>query len=112
MNNLETKESGQTAVLSCHASDRVNQRRFSQLEMAYVLEHGQLIRRTGICFYFLAAKNVLISDRRQAWVQRLVGTTMLVSAAEGEVAVITMYRNKKQNALHNIKCKAKHRISR
>ena len=67
-------------------------------------------RRTGICFYFLAAKGVPIADRKQNWVQRLIGTTILLSA-EGE-AVITVYRNKNQKALHNIKRKAKYRIVR
>lgn len=98
------------AVLTYHADARANQRKFNEIEMAYVLEHGQLIRRTGICFYFLAAKGVPIADRKQNWVQRLIGTTILLSA-EGE-AVITVYRNKNQKALHNIKRKAKYRIVR
>lgn len=108
---LETEERVQTPpILTCHASRRANQRKFSQTEIAYVLEHGQLIRRSGICFYFLADKNVQMADRKLDWVQHLVGATILVSA-ESE-AVITMYRNKNQNALRDIKRKAKYRIGR
>src|SRR5690242_12344017 len=101
-------EVNSSIALSHHAALRCQQRRFSQLEIAYVLEHGRLIRRTGICFYFLAAKDVPLADRRLPWIQRLVGATLLLSS-EGE-AVITMYKN--ENALREIKRKVKFRLAR
>src|SRR5512146_208196 len=58
-------------TLTSHACTRAGQRSFSRAEIEYVLTHGRVIRRTGIRFYFLAARDVPLPDRRSAWVQRL-----------------------------------------
>jgi len=108
----KTRDGGQanhsSVPLSIHAVIRCQQRSFSQLEIAYVLEHARMLRRSGICFYFLAAKDVPFSDRRISWVQRLVGATLLLGS-EGEV-VITVYKN--ENGLKDIKRKVKFRLCR
>lgn len=93
------------AALTHHAQARMQQRHFSPADLDYVVEHGRLLRRTGICFYFLAAKDVPLADRKFAWVQRLVGMTVLASA--DQAAVITLYKN--QKALRDIRKKNKFR---
>lgn len=104
---LDSNFEGSSApILTNHAIERMQKRRFSQFELKYVVEHGRLLRRTGICFYFLAAKDVPECDRRLAWVQRLVGTTVLASA--DQAAVITLYKN--HNALRDIRKKTKFRV--
>ena len=92
-------------VLSRHASIRASQRKFSQTEIEYVLQNGRVMRRTGICFYFLAVRDVPIADRHLAWVQHLVGTTILLDASQEHI--ITLYKNK--TALREIKRKSKNR---
>jgi hypothetical protein len=92
-------------VLTRHAHSRMQQRHFSQVELNYVIDYGRLFRRTGICFYFLGAKDIPLCDRKLAWVQRLVGLTVLASA--DEAAVITLYKN--QKSLRDIKKKSKFR---
>ena len=94
-----------TAVLSRHANQRAGQRTFNGAEIAYVLQNGRIVRRTGICFCFLAARDVPRADRRLAWVERLVGTTVLLNASQE--CIITLYKNK--TALHEIKRKPKNR---
>ncbi len=88
-----------------HAHLRARQRNFSSGEVEYVQRHGRMIRRTGICFYFLGEKDVPPPDRRLPWVQHLTGATLLV-ASDG-TAVITLYKN--QNALKDINKKSKSR---
>jgi hypothetical protein len=92
-------------TLTSHAQARMRQRQFSQADLNYVREFGRLLRRTGICFYFLAARDVPLADRKLPWVQRLVGTTVLASA--DQAAVITLYKNR--NALRDIRKKTKFR---
>ena len=94
------------SVLTRHAHSRMQQRHFSQVELNYVVENGQLFRRTGICFYFLGAKDIPLCDRKLVWAQRLVGLTVLASA--DQAAVITLYKN--QKSLRDIKKKSKFRL--
>jgi hypothetical protein len=93
------------AALTGHAQARMQQRHFSRADLNYVREFGRLLRRTGICFYFLAARDVPLADRKLPWVQRLVGMTVLASA--DQAAVITLYKNR--NALRDIRKKTKFR---
>ncbi len=93
------------AVLTNHAQARMQQRHFNQADLDYVKAHGRLLRRTGICFYFLAARDVPPADRKLPWTQRLIGITVLASA--DQAAIITLYKN--PNALRDIRKKAKFR---
>ncbi|OJV96038.1 MAG: hypothetical protein BGO39_03430 [Chloroflexi bacterium 54-19] len=86
----------------------MDQRNFSQREVAYVIRYGKLLRRTGICFYFLAGKDVPPADRKLGWVQRLIGVTVLMTPERA--AIITLYKN--QKALRDIKKKNKFRSTR
>jgi hypothetical protein len=105
----EARTDQQEICLTYHAAERLNQRQFSATQIAYVLKHGQALHRTGIVFYFLGAKDVPVCDRHVTWIQRLIGTTILVSA-ENEV-IITIYRNKGRAALQDIKKKTKFRAT-
>ena len=103
MELIDQEEVRTLPILSYHAQKRGQQRSYSPTEMAYVLEYGRLIQRTGTYFYFLAAKDIPNADRKLEWVRRLIGTTVLTSP--DTQAVITLYRNHK--ALRVIKKKSK-----
>jgi len=81
---------------------RCRQRHFRDDEITYVLRHGQVHHRTGICFYFLAARDVPLADRRFSWVERLIGTTLLIQGSD----LITVYKNRR--GLRQIKRKLKY----
>lgn len=90
---------------SLHATKRAAQRNLVPDAVEYVLTHGRVLHRTGIAFYFLAARDVPAEDRHFGWAARLVGTVVLVGL-DGEV--ITVYRNRR--ALVAIRRKLKYRI--
>jgi hypothetical protein len=92
--------------LTLHARKRGRQRNLSEQELKYVIRYGRKLWRTGICFHFLAAKDIPAADRRSQWANRLVGTSVLVS--QETRSVITVYRNPK--ALASIKKKSKRRV--
>jgi Domain of unknown function (DUF4258) len=104
---MDEIECDEQLVLTDHARKRGRQRNFSDEEVRYVLRHGRKLWRTGICFHFLAAKDVPLQDRHSQWAQRLVGTSVLVS--HDSKCIITLYRN--QKALHHIKKKSKRRVT-
>ena len=87
---------------------RAQQRNFNQAEIEYVLEHGRVLRRTGIRFYFLAERDIPHADLHTPWIQRLVGATLLVDSTDR--TLITLYKN--PCALKDIKKKAKYRLNR
>jgi hypothetical protein len=82
----------ETQSLSIHAQQRLAQRNLDQDAIDYVLQHGRVIRRTGILFYVLAARDIPRHDRRNSSVSRLIGTTILVSH---DGTIITVYRNRR-----------------
>lgn len=90
-------------TLSYHAQQRLAQRNLDQRAIDYVLKHGRLIRRTGVQFYVLGARDVPLQDRRRSSISRLIGTTILV-ARDG--TIITVYRNRR--TLRAIARKRKH----
>ncbi|NWJ47285.1 MAG: DUF4258 domain-containing protein [Chloroflexi bacterium] len=94
------------AGLTYHATRRMRQRNFNQQEIYYILNHGRIERKTGICFYFLGERDIPREDRNLDWVQKLIGVTVLLSA--NQQSIITIYKNPK--ALRTIKKKLKHRI--
>jgi hypothetical protein len=93
-----------TTQYSRHAEHRQRQRNLSAADVAYVLNHGELIRRTGATFMFLGKQDIPWEDRRHDQFARLAGTTILLGDAE---TIITLYRNPR--ALRDIKRKDKHR---
>jgi hypothetical protein len=82
-------------AFTAHATVRAQQRHFREDEIDYVRRHGQVLHRTGICFYFLGARDVPLADRRQAWTARLIGTTLLIEGDD----LITIYKNP-----HGLRC--------
>ena|SRR6476659_3992967 len=90
---------------SSHAGARASQRHFNRMEVDYVLAHGRMVRRTGIRFYFLGARDVPACDRKLDWVQRLIASTVLVASDGSDV--ITLYKN--GESLTSIRRKSKYR---
>jgi hypothetical protein len=88
--------------LTAHARRRLAQRRLSEQDLAYVLEHGAWLRRTGVDFCVLRRRDVPSPDRAAR--HRLEGTVILVT---DDGAAITVYRNRDAPAA--IRRKAKHR---
>lgn len=95
-----------TAAYSLHASRRAARRNVVPDAVDYVLLHGHLTHRTGICFFFLRRRDIPLADRHHGWCARLVGTVVLV-APGGEI--ITVYRNRR--ALSAIRRKPKYRLT-
>ena len=82
-----------------HAMTRMAQRNLSELDVLYVLCHGQQLHRGGVIFFFLGQRDLPKDAPR--WSQRLIGTTVLVDPWTR--TIITIYRNRK--ALRHIKRK-------
>jgi len=89
--------------ISRHAKERAAQRNISQEDMDFVLRYGQEIHRSGAVFIFLGHKDIPTNLVRKRRVEKLVGTTLLISSDCDQI--ITAYRNR--NALRDIKRKAK-----
>jgi len=93
---------------SRHAAERAAQRNISQEDMDFVLRYGQEIHRSGAVFIFLGHKDIPESLARKRSVEKLVGTTILISS--DEECIITAYKNRK--ALREIKRKDKRYIQK
>lgn len=78
--------------LTRHAHQRVCQRRISPAHLAYVMDYGRVIYKTGVLFYFLGYKDLPVGHRHSPAVQRLVGITV-VASEKGQV--ITAYKSAK-----------------
>jgi len=96
-----------TLVSSQHFLRRVIQRHLSSQDIAFVLQHGQVLYRTGIQFCFLGQKDIPQRLRRDPHTSRLAGVTVLL-AHDG--TLITAYKN--PTGLHKIKRKAKRYLPR
>ncbi|MFN8534451.1 MAG: DUF4258 domain-containing protein [Dehalococcoidia bacterium] len=88
--------------LTVHATERCAQRNLRTDEkIAYVLQHGTRIRRTGVTFVFLRRRDIPFEDRRVDRLARLEGTILLV----GNDVIITAYH--RRDALKAIRRKVK-----
>lgn len=96
-----------TLNLSQHAILRMAQRNISLGDLEYVLEHGERVHKTGVAIYILRKRDIPQNDRKRSEVTRLEGTVVLADfSADGDVEIITMYRNK--SAFRTIRCKVKY----
>lgn len=93
-----------TLIPSKHFLWRSAQLQLSPSDLAFVLEHGRLLHRTGILFRFLGRKDIPKKLRREPTISRLEGVTLLLSS---EGTVITAYKN--PQGLQQIRRKPKHR---
>ncbi len=75
-----------------HATQRLNQRNLKQSDVDYVCRHGSHSIMAGAIFFFLGRRNVPESDRRNAKITRLIGTTVLLDSHDA-TTVLTAYRN-------------------
>ena len=89
---------------SAHAVQRMAQRNLTYSEIEYVCHHGRRVHRAGVVHYYLGRRDIPAPDRRDARIQKLEGTTVLVGG-EASDEVVTVFRNK--NGTKNLRCKDK-----
>ena len=89
---------------SAHAIQRMAQRNLTYSEIEYVCHYGQRLHRAGVVHYYLGKRDIPAPDRRDARIQKLEGTTVLMGGEHLD-EVVTVYRNK--NGTKNLRSKAK-----
>ena len=94
---------------SAHALLRMAQRGISSQEIEYVCAHGRRFHCGGSVHCFLGKKDIPETDRNDARIRQLEGTTVLLDR-ETRSIVLTVYRNK--NAPRKIKRKTKYYFDR
>jgi hypothetical protein len=83
------------------------QRNISLGDLEYVLEHGERVHKTGVTIYILRKRDILQNDRKKSEITRLEGTVVLTGfSQDGNLEIITTYRNK--SAFRMLRCKEKH----
>ena len=93
--------------LTQHAVLRMAQRNISLADLEYVLEHGERVHKTGVTIYVLRKRDILPKDRKKSEITRLEGTVVLTGfTPEGNLEIITLYRNK--TAFRALRCKQKY----
>jgi hypothetical protein len=93
--------------LTQHAVLRMAQRNVSLGDLEYVLEHGERIYKTGVTIYILRKRDILQNDHKKSEITRLEGTVVLTGfSQDGNLEIITMYRNK--SAFRTLRCKEKY----
>src|SRR5688572_14378640 len=71
------------------------QRNISFSDLDYVLEYGERVHKTGVTIYVLRKRDIPQNDLKRAEVTRLEGTVVLTGfSQEGNLEIITVYRNK------------------
>lgn len=89
-------------TFSEHALIRMAQRKLSESDVEYIVQHGTKYHNAGCLFRFLGKKD--IPDKEQ---ERLEGSVVLLDS-ETETVVITVYRNRTE-APKEIRSKLKYR---
>ncbi len=89
-------------TFSDHARIRMVQRKLSETDVEYIVNHGARYYNAGCLFCFLGKKN--IPDKEK---ERLEGSVVLLDS-DTETVVITVYRNRSE-AAKEIRSKPKHR---
>lgn len=89
---------------SAHAVQRMAQRNLTYSEIEYVCDHGRRVHRAGVVHYYLGWRDIPVGDRRDARIQELEGTTVLVGGDHSD-EVVTVYRNR--NGTINLRRKTK-----
>jgi len=89
-------------TFSEHALIRMAQRKLSETDVEYIVQHGTRYYNAGCLFCFLGKKD--IPDKKQ---ERLEGSVVLLDS-ETETVIITVYRNRTE-AAKEIRSKEKYR---
>jgi len=89
-------------TFSEHALIRMAQRKLSESDIEYIVQHGTRYHNAGCLFRFLGKKD--IPDKEQ---ERLEGSVVLLDS-DTETVVITVYRNRAE-APKEIRSKLKYR---
>jgi len=89
-------------TFSEHALIRMAQRKLSETDVEYIVNHGMRYHNAGCLFRFLGKRNISDKDK-----ERLEGSVVLLDS-ETETVVITVYRNRSE-AAKEIRSKLKYR---
>jgi hypothetical protein len=92
-------------TFSEHALIRMAQRKLSETDVEYIVNHGIRYHNAGCLFRFLGKRN--IPDKGK---ERLEGSVVLLDS-DTETVVITVYRNRTE-AAKDIRCKAKYNLNK
>lgn len=90
-----------------HAVLRMAQRHVSDDDVRYVMRNGTRYYSAGVLHCYLRGKDIPECDRRLSKYARLEGTAVLLDSDSG-AEVITVYRNRRKNALKAIRRKPKY----
>ena len=88
-------------TFSTHSRIRMAQRKLSEADVEYIINHGTRHHNAGCLYYFLGKRNIL--DKGQ---ERLEGSIVLLDSIT-ETTVITVYRNRSEST-KGIRCKEKY----
>ena len=77
-------------TFSTHALNRMTQRKLSEDDIEYIVNHGTRHHNAGCLYYFLGKRNILDKGK-----ERLEGSVVLLDS-DTETTVITVYRNRSE----------------
>ena len=87
-----------TPILTNHARQRMAQRNLSCKDVAYIIDFGRIVHRSGAVFIHLGRKDIPADDRGNPIIARLEGATVVLSDTES--VVLTVWRNREQGLRH------------
>lgn len=84
-----------TVHYTAHALSRSAQRNLSADDVAFVVAHGRRVYCAGALHVFLPGRDIPTEKATARRYARLEGTTLVLSAADQELTLITAYRNRR-----------------
>ncbi len=89
-----------------HAQSRQARRNLSDQDVRFVFEHGRRMRCAGALHVFLGRRDIPADKEIHSRFAHLEGTMLVMDDTQGEVVLITAYRNRR--GLRRLRAKAKY----
>ena len=89
-----------------HARSRQARRNLSDQDVRFVFEHGRRMRCAGALHVFLGRRDIPADKEIHSRFAHLEGTMLVMDDTQGEVILITAYRNRQ--GLRRLRVKAKY----
>ena len=89
-----------------HAQSRQARRNLSDQDVRFVFEHGRRMRCAGALHVFLGRRDIPADKKIHSRYAHLEGTMLVMDDTQGEVVLITAYRNRR--GLRRLRAKAKY----
>ena len=89
-----------------HAQSRQARRNLSDQDVRFVFEHGRRMRCAGALHVFLGRRDIPADKEIHSRFAHLEGTMLVMDDTQGEVVLITAYRNRR--GLRRLRGKAKY----